>query len=248
MAKLIAKGKAIECKVVVFDKDGTLIDARLVLFELAKARGESVRKNLGEKDVALWEKIVGVDLKSGKIDYGGPLGTAPRREEVLVAASAFYLNGHSWSEAKRLAQKAYDDADDSMRPPYGSVLLEGVAEALKRLKDGGLKLAVASTDGHRRIAESLKALGVASLFDVVVGADDVVNGKPSPDMILEVLKRTGAEADEVVMVGDSTADVLLGRNAKVKACVGVLTGFTSRGKLERVADVVVSSAADLNVA
>lgn len=126
--------------------------------------------------------------------------------------------------------------------------LEGVAEALRRLKNGGLKLAVASTDGHKRITESLKALGVALLFDAIVGVDDVVNGKPSPDMILEVLKKTRAEADEVVMVGDSTADMLLGRNANIKACVGVLTGFTSREKLERVADAVVSSVAELNVA
>lgn len=248
MAKLIAQGKAIECKVVVFDKDGTLIDSRLVLLELAKARMESVRNNLEEKDAALWEKIVGVDLKSGRIDYSGPLATAPKREEILVAASAFYLNGRSWSEAKRLAQKAYDNADDSMSPPYGSVLLEGVAEALKRLKNGGLKLAVASTDGHKRIAESLKALGVAPLFDAIVGVDDVVDGKPSPDMILEVLRKTCSEADEVVMVGDSIADMLLGRNANIKACIGVLTGFTSRKKLERVADVVVSSVAELNVA
>ena len=247
MAKLIAQGKAMECKVVVFDKDGTLIDSRLVLLELAKARMESVRNNLAEKDAALWEKIVGVDLKRGRIDYGGPLATMPRREEILVAASAFYLNGRSWSEAKRLAQKAYDNADDSMKPPYGSVLLEGVAEALKRLKNGGLKLTVASTDGHKRITESLKALGVAPLFDAVVGVDDVVNGKPSPDMIFEVMKKTRAEANEVVMVGDSTVDMLLGRNANIRACVGVLTGFTSREKLERVADAVVSSVAELNV-
>jgi phosphoglycolate phosphatase len=225
--------------VVVFDKDGTLIDSRLVLLELAKARMESVRNNLAEKDAALWEKIVGVDLKRGRIDYGGPLATMPRREEILVAASAFYLNGRSWSEAKRLAQKAYDNADDSMKPPYGSVLLEGVAEALKRLKNGGLKLTVASTDGHKRITESLKA--------AVVGVDDVVNGKPSPDMIFEVMKKTRAEANEVVMVGDSTVDMLLGRNANIRACVGVLTGFTSREKLERVADAVVSSVAELNV-
>ncbi len=249
MTRLIAQDKTITCKVVVFDKDGTLIDSRLVLLELAKARRESVRKNLEEKDAALWEKLVGVDLKSGKIDYGGPLATAPRREEILVAASAFYLNGRAlWSEAKRLAQRAYDNADDSMRPPYGSVLLEGVAEALRRLENGGLKLAVASTDGHKRITESLKALGVALLFNAIVGVDDVVSGKPSPDMILEVLKKTRAEADEVVMVGDSTADMLLGRNAKIKACVGVLTGFTSREKLERVADAVVPSVAELNVA
>lgn len=236
----------IECKVVVFDKDGTLIDSRRVLFELAKARRKSIEKLAGERDAELWEKIVGVDLKTEKIDFGGPLGTAPRREEVLVAAAAFYLNGRSWGDAKRLAEKAYDCVDDSMTPPYGSVLLEGVAEALRRLKRGGLRLAVASTDSHRRIAESLKALGVASLFDVVVGADDVVNGKPAPDMIFEVAKRTKCRPEEMVMIGDSTADMKMGKEAKVKASVAVLTGTTGRKKLESVASIVVPSVADLD--
>jgi phosphoglycolate phosphatase-like HAD superfamily hydrolase len=95
--------------------------------------------------------------------------------------------------------------------------------------------------------KSLKALGVDSLFECVVGADDVVNGKPAPDMILEVLKQTGVRAEDVVVAGDSTTDMLLGKSGKVKACVGILTGFTSRRKLEGVADVVVSSVADLGV-
>lgn len=248
VAKLMAGNRTIECKVVVFDKDGTLVDARLALLELAKARRRSLAKIANEEDAAMWEKAVGVDLKNGNVDFGGPLSAAPRREELLVAASALYLNGRSWLEAKRLTEKAYDEADGLLKPPYGAVLLEGVAEALKRLKEGGLKLAVASTDGHKRITETLKAFGLGKFFDAVVGVDDVANGKPAPDMIHEVLKQTGAKADEVVIVGDSTADMLLGKNAKAKACVGVLTGFASREKLDQVADVVVSSVADLRTA
>lgn len=50
---------------------------------------------------------------------------------------------------------------------------------------------------------------------------------------------------ETVMVGDSQSDMQMERNAMVKACIAVLSGFTPREKLEETADVVVSSVNDL---
>jgi phosphoglycolate phosphatase-like HAD superfamily hydrolase len=49
------------------------------------------------------------------------------------------------------------------------------------------------------------------------------------------------------MVGDSVSDMRMGRNARVKTCIGVLTGSTKKEKLEQFADVIVSSVADLRV-
>jgi len=247
VVKLIAGNKLIECKLVVFDKDGTLVDFREVDLELATARRKSVEK-IGGKTVAdVWERAVGVDLKRKTMDFRGPLGTLPVREELLVAAAAFYMKGHSWDESRELAQKAYNEADDGMESPYGSVLLEGVVKSLRRMKDHGLKLAIASTYAHRRTVESLKTLKIASLFDVIVGPEDVVHGKPSPDMIFEVLRKTGCKPDEVVMVGDSVSDMKMGRNARVKASIGVLTGVDRQKELEKFADVVIDSVASLDV-
>jgi len=247
MVKLIAGNKTMESKLVIFDKDGTLIDQHLSLLELAKARRNSVQKHVEEKTTELWEKTVGVDLKKGKIDHDGPLATASRREELLIAAAAFYLNGFTWSEARQIALRAYDEADSCMKPPYGMLLLQGVKATLKQLKHHGLKLAIASTDTHRRTEEAFKALKIASLFDAIVGSDDVPFGKPSPDMIFEALKKTGVKPDEAVIVGDSATDMQMGKNAKVKACIGVLTGFTSKEELEQLADAIVSSVAELQV-
>lgn len=247
MATLTAGNKAIECRLVIFDKDGTLIDQHLSLLELAKARKNSVRKHAGEKTSNLWERIVGIDLENGKIDQEGPLATAPRREELLIAAAAFYLDNFTWNEARQMAKRAYDDADNTMKPPYGMVLLEGVKETLQHLKQHGLKLAIASTDTHRRTEEAFKALKIASFFDVIVGSDDVALGKPSPDMIFEILRKTEIKPNEAVMVGDSLSDIQMGKNAKTKACIGVQTGFTPQQKLEKLADVVLPSIADLHV-
>lgn len=75
MVTLIAGNKAIECKLVIFDKDGTLVDYRQVDLELAKARRKSIERIMGKEIADFWERAVGVDLKQRKLDYCGPLGT-----------------------------------------------------------------------------------------------------------------------------------------------------------------------------
>jgi phosphoglycolate phosphatase len=247
MPKLIAGSQVIDCSLVIFDKDGTLVDYKAVDLELARVRRKSVEIVAGKDIVESWEKAVGVNMKLHKIDYQGPLGTSSTRDEILVAATAFYLKGRSWEEAKMLAEKSYNHADESMKPPYGAILLNDVAETLWKFKEHGLKLAIASTDAHSRIVKSFKILKIADLFDAFVGPEDVANGKPAPDMILEILKQTRCEPHDAVMVGDSMSDMLMGKNARVKACIGVLTGITSRDTLEKVADVVVDSVAKIRI-
>jgi len=119
-----------ECELVIFDKDGTLIDQHPLLLQLATTRRNCIREHGGEEIANLWEKIVGVNLKTGKIDYSGPLGSIPRSEELLVASAAFYLSGFPWDNAIRTTRKAYNEADQSSTPPFGSVLLEGAKETL----------------------------------------------------------------------------------------------------------------------
>jgi phosphoglycolate phosphatase len=246
VARLIAGNKAVECKLVIFDKDGTLVDYRQVDLELAKARRKSIERIMGKEIADFWERAVGIDLKQHKLDYCGPLGTAPAKEELLVAATAFYLKGCAWDEARELAQKAYDEADHLMKSPYGSVMLDGVTAALRKLKSHGLKLAIASTYAHKRTVESLKTLRIASLFDAIVGPEDVANGKPSPDMIFELLRRTGCNTHDAVIVGDSVSDMKMGKNAKLKSCIGVLTGISQQVDLKEHADIIIDSVAQLD--
>jgi len=245
MTELLAGEKRFDCELVIFDKNGTLVDQQKLLLALAIARRDSVRRELGRKSSDLWEKVVGVDLRKLFIDHSGPLATAARREELVVASVAAYLGDKSWSDAKKLVERVYDVADASMKSPYGSVLLEGVLDTLRDLRKHGLKMAIASTDTHSRTVESFKTLGLAELFDAIVGSDDVSDVKPSSMMVMRILEQTCIASNEAVMVGDSLSDMQMGRNAGLKACIGVLTGFTPKEKLEPLADVVLGSVADL---
>jgi phosphonatase-like hydrolase len=65
--------------------------------------------------------------------------------------------------------------------------------------------------------------------DAVVCGDDVVRGRPAPDMIFRCMELTGvAHVESVANVGDTVLDLQAGRNAKVAWNVGVLTGAHER--------------------
>ncbi len=90
--------------------------------------------------------------------------------------------------------------------------------ALAREYHGKKPLAVAS-GGHRRIVlNTLKALGIAQLFDTIVCSEDYSRGKPHPDPFLEAARRLGV-VPEHCLVFEDTQTGLQAANAAGMASV-----------------------------
>ncbi len=90
--------------------------------------------------------------------------------------------------------------------------------ALAREYHGRLPLAVAS-GGHRRIVmNTLRALGIANLFDAIVCSEDYSRGKPHPDPFLEAARRLGVAAEKCLVFED-TATGAQAAAAAGMACV-----------------------------
>jgi HAD superfamily hydrolase (TIGR01509 family) len=64
------------------------------------------------------------------------------------------------------------------------VPIDAVVDIAKREK-GRRKMAVASGGRTAAVRASLKVIGIANLFQVVVGMDDVAHGKPDPELFLK---------------------------------------------------------------
>lgn len=64
-------------------------------------------------------------------------------------------------------------------------------------------LAIASGGTHDIVGRSLEVTGLKSLFKVVVAADDVVHGKPAPDMFLLAAQRLGVPPDRCLVFEDA---------------------------------------------
>jgi phosphoglycolate phosphatase len=102
------------------------------------------------------------------------------------------------------------------------VLFPGTLEMLHDLKRRNHWLAVATGKGRRGLDEALAHAQLQGLFDGTRTADETAS-KPDPRMLLELMRELGAEPGRTLMVGDTTHDLLLARNAGA-ARVGVSYG------------------------
>jgi phosphoglycolate phosphatase len=118
---------------------------------------------------------------------------------------------------------------------------------LWRLRAGGRRIAIATSDDREPSERTLDALGIADLVDVLICADDGVANKPAPDPVLHVCRVLGVDPGRSAVVGDSPADMAMGRRAGAGLVVGVRTGVGSDVDLAD-ADVILDSVADLEAA
>ncbi len=123
--------------------------------------------------------------------------------------------------------------------------IKGVKTVLRKLKKQGYKLALLSNCSHIEIDAILKAVKIdKSLFNIIIGSNDVTKPKPWPDEILKAKRLLNAKT--VYMVGDTIYDIEAGKKANAKT-VAVLTGTHSINMLKKSKpDYILKSAADLS--
>lgn len=112
------------------------------------------------------------------------------------------------------------------------------------LRGLGLRLGIATNDSERGAASQCERLGLLPHLDFMAGYDSGYGSKPEPGMIRAFVARTGLDAAEVALVGDSRHDLDAARAAGVLA-IAVLSGPATRATLEPHADHVIQSIADL---
>jgi sugar-phosphatase len=107
----------------------------------------------------------------------------------------------------------------------------GAAELIRQVTDAGVPVAVVTSAGPLWAEEVLgPVLGVRDRVRVIVTAEDVATGKPSPEGYLSGCELLGVDAADCAGVEDSAAGV----RALLAAGVGLAVGITT-----------TSSAADL---
>ena len=95
-------------------------------------------------------------------------------------------------------------------------LFAGVREMLDELHDRGFMLAVATGKTRAGLARALERHGIADHFAASRCADEGFP-KPHPDMLLALMDRLGVGPAKTLMIGDTTHDLELARNAGVSA-------------------------------
>jgi HAD superfamily hydrolase (TIGR01509 family) len=89
-------------------------------------------------------------------------------------------------------------------------------ELLLRLRDAGLRLAIASSSKREELDQFLDRARVRDLVEDKTSSSDAENSKPDPDIVQAALGKLGLRADQVVMVGDTPYDVEAASRAGIR--------------------------------
>jgi len=167
---------------LIFDLDGTLVDSMPAHFRCwCLALADQGAENAFSEDAFY------------------AMGGRPTRDivEILNKEKGLHLDPEAVSFSKK---NHYLKCLDQVK------LVAEVADFAKA-HWGKVPLAVASGGGRIVVEKTLETLGISALFDAVVTANDVVNGKPAPDIFLETARRLGVVPEKCVVFEDAVPGV-----------------------------------------
>jgi len=173
---------------VIFDCDGTLVDSMPAHFDA-------------------WCEALASYGAGGifKEDVFFAMGGRPTRDIVVDLNEEYDLKLDP--EAIALAKR-----DAFLAKLHLVELIEEVADFAKSLR-GKMPIAVASGGSRYVVEKTLKLLNCSDWFDEVVTADDVSNGKPSPDIFLRAAELLGVAPEKCLVIEDAPPGVIAAQAA-----------------------------------
>ncbi|MBQ3161049.1 MAG: HAD family hydrolase [Oscillospiraceae bacterium] len=192
--------------VLLFDLDGTLTDSAEGIMNCA----EHALNVMGivEPDRNKLLRFIGPPLVDSFMDFYGL-----SREDAMKAVAAY---------RERYPVKGI----------FENRVYEGIPEALEMLKNGGKRLAVATSKPEVFALRILDYFDLAKYFEVVTGAELSGERNAKAEVIAECLKRLGnPDKETVLMIGDRKHDVEGAKLCGI-ASAGVKFGYAEENELE----------------
>lgn len=121
----------------------------------------------------------------------------------------------------------------------------GVKEALNRLREMRMKLAVATNNGRKAVEKTLEKTSLTLFFDVVITRNEAGDMKPRGKPVEEAVRRLGVRSWEAVYVGDTSFDVEAAREAGTKS-IAITGGAHSLERLRAAQpDIIIHEMSQL---
>ncbi len=175
-------------RAIVFDWDGTLLDSTSHIVGAIRATCSDLNLPIPPKDEAGW--VIGLSLQAALYRL------VPDLPESQVDIFIERYRSHF------------------MRMLDHMQLFQGQQQLLQQLQAQDWQLAVATGKSRKGLDASMDKLNLRSYF-VATRTVDEARGKPDPDMLLQLLDELRLDAQEVLMVGDTTHDVLMAKAAGI---------------------------------
>jgi HAD superfamily hydrolase (TIGR01509 family) len=177
-------------KAVVFDMDGLLVDSE-PLWQRARIEAFGAER-----------------LRWTETDQERVMGSSTQEWAVYLAEKLehAYAPGEIIDRVVTQMERYYRE---------NLPLLPGAREVIAQLQ-GRYPLGLASGSSVRLIEAVLASTGWGIVFDEVLSSDNMANGKPAPDIYLEITRRLGVSVECTAVFEDSANGILAGSAAGTK--------------------------------
>ena len=237
---LWATGSFENCKLIVFDKDGTIVKFDSVWLNMAAARAQWLAEQLSKNSSELftWRsrllRAAGVNPETGDISLNGPIVNLSFENQSYCLASVLHAlipEKYSWEQSLSLTNKSIEWALHQNDPASLAEPIDGAFEFIKQIKKEvpEIKLALVTSDSTDNAERTLARFGVLDLFSSVEGSD-IIPAKPSPKPLERVCKKLNIQLSETIVIGDAPNDIRMSLEAGVK--VLCLEGLATKNELE----------------
>jgi HAD superfamily hydrolase (TIGR01549 family) len=119
-------------------------------------------------------------------------------------------------------------------------------ELFRKLHSLNIRIGIATSDDRAPTQAMIEAFDIEEFITTMVCADDGIPSKPAPDMVTAICQRMNIDPSKVMVVGDTTADLKMGRAAGAGLVVGILSGVSASSDLIHFADVLIESVDELH--
>lgn len=192
-----------DIKLVIFDLDGTLVNAYPAIIK--SVNYALIKMGYPKRDPLVIRRAVG---------WGDENLLRPFiKRKDLAQALSIYRRHHRSSLVKH------------------SRLFPIVKQLLQYLKDKGYKLAVASNRPSFFSGILIRHLGLGRYLDYTLCADRLKKGKPHPEILKRIMRRFSVKPRQALYVGDMAIDAQAGRRAKIKTII-VTTGSSLKSEIK----------------
>lgn len=109
---------------------------------------------------------------------------------------------------------------DSIIKTKGLKIKKGLLELINYLKENNYLIAIASSSKKERINWYLEIINInKNIFNVITCGDDIINGKPAPDIFLKTCEKLNVKPSRTIVLEDSNNGI---KAAKKAGCISVL--------------------------
>lgn len=187
-SKLVRRPRA-----VVFDMDGLMLDTEPLA---ARAWTDAARTCGLAFDDVVTRRMIG---------------------RTFVDCRSLIVEHHGSDYPVDTLMSAWGGAYDSLVEREGVAMKAGLIELLDWLEVHGIVKAVATSTRHARARAKLEHAGIFERFAALVGGDEVVRGKPAPDIFIAAIGKLGSAAHHSLVLEDSEAGLVAAARAGIPA-------------------------------